>query len=377
MLSAVIALALTACGGGGSSAPPPASTAPAQTLAAGIDRVIQFHMERGATAATVTVMRNSTVLHDKGYGYLDAAKTKPLTADAIMVAASLIKPVTAAAIQKLAAGRVLNTSDHVFCTGDNAPCWLPADLLPAGADSRAKDITILHLIAHQGGWDASVAGDLIDREREVAFSLGGVTPKREDNVRFLMRSPLQFSPGARAAYSNFGYLLLGMVIEKASNMTYHDYVNANIFNPMGVASTEFQGFAARIKDRGPREPNYISDGSAPSVMQIGTNARFDDGYINTANWASVGLSASTSKALATFAANYRIDATTRRDDGPMNGLPLGGATNDGYHAGQLMFSTSVIRQLPSGVTYVALINARSPPSTLQVQMDEAITAAGL
>ncbi len=103
----------------------------------------------------------------------------------------------------------------------------------------------------------------------------------------------------------------------------------------------------------------------------------DDGVINTTSWASVGLTATTSKALATFAAAYRIDATPFSNDGPLNGLPLAGAVNDGYHAGGLPYSTSVIRQLPSGVTYVVMVNITGQPQVLQQQMDAAITAAGL
>lgn len=379
---------LSACGGSGTSTTASAQLStlsrsvglPPPTLSSAVDALMTSFMSTyGPTAASVTIVKNGVVLYSHAYGFQNAAATIPLPANPLFVTASIVKPVTAAAIQRLALSGNLGLSDHVFCSGTNAPCWLPANLLSPTSDARAKDITIQQLIAHEGGWNRSVSQqDVLGEEAYVqAFYRLSTPPERSDDVRFQMAQPMDFVPGTQIAYSNFGYLLLGMIIEQASHTSFIQYVNTNIFTPLGIPSADFQAASSLIKDRGPREPNYVTTLTAPSVFSPGTMVLVDDGAVNALNWVSVGSSISTSKAMAIFAGRYLIDAVVPSGvDGAKNGLPLGIYTNDGYHNGSWPFSMSILRQLPSGISYAVMANNGNTAFTLvQGQMDAVIAAA--
>ncbi len=117
--------------------------------------------------------------------------------------------------------------------------------------------------------------------------------------------------------------------------------------------------------------------ACPSVMQSGTSVALDDGYGNSANYAAAGLSVTSAHALARFATSFRIDASAGGVDGPLTGLPIGSATFDSVRSGDVGYASSMVRQMPSGVSYAVLTNAPSAAGSIQRQVDEVIRAAGL
>lgn len=393
LLAVGLTTALVGCGGGGSSAAPTPSvpatpaSAPVPDLHALVDQVMASTLSStGATAATVTVMKGSQVLHDQGYGHLDAAASRPVPANALMVTASIVKPVTAAAIQRLASQGKLSLSDHVFCTGSNAPCWLPQALLSGSTDVRVAAITVQHLIAHQGGWDIGRHGNLdFDKQEAVVqqvFKLSS-PPTRDDDIRYWLAQPLDFAPGSRTAYSNFGYLLLGRIVELASGMGYLDYVQSQLLEPLGVAKGDFAGAASLLADRSPREPNYLTGYQGPSLFVPGTTVIVTNGAINAPNWVAATTAITTSKAMASFAANYLIDTDGSGVDQGSNGIPLNGKTHTSYHFGNYPGTSAIVRQLSSGLSYAVLMNKSDESGgpgyqpELMRRLDAAMAAAGL
>ncbi len=354
---------LNGCGGGGAdSAHQPQVNCPsASALGAGVDCVMQQLMaSTGTSAATVTVMRDGVALYDKAYGYQDAAGKVALTSNAMMVTASIVKPVTAAALQTLAVAGKLKLTDHAFCTGQNAPCWLPASLLSPGSDARAGAITITELIVMSGGFDRAVSGDPIMDEAIIEKKYGLTTPpQRTDVIRYGMARPLDFAPGSRTAYSNFGFLILGQIIEQASGMPYIAYVNSAVMAPMGIPSTEFVAMAALLKDRNPREPNYLTSSSGASVYVPGAIVLWNDGFFNPNNWVSVGFAVTTSRAMATFAGQYQIGGVDVGGD-TASGRLLKGSFVDGWWYGEWAGTQSIVRQRSTGVSYAILLNKNSP-----------------
>jgi CubicO group peptidase (beta-lactamase class C family) len=352
---------LNGCGGGVSKEAPRMNCPSAIALGAGVDCVIQQLMaSTGTTAATVTIMRDGVALYDKAYGYQDAAGKIALPANAMMVTASIVKPVTAAAVQQLAAAGTLKLSDHAFCTGQNAPCWLPASLLSAGSDARAGAITITELIVMSGGFDRASSGDPIMDEAAIQKKYGLTTaPQREDVIRYGMGRPLDFAPGTRYAYSNFSYLILAQIIEQASGMPYIAYVNSAIMAPIGIAGTEFVAMAALLKDRNPREPNYLATRTGASVYAPGTTVLWNDGFFNPNNWVSVGFAVTTSKAMATFAGKFQVGGPDFGGD-TASGRLLNGIFVDGMWYGEWAGTQSVVRLRSSGVSYAVLLNKNSP-----------------
>ncbi|WP_374347333.1 serine hydrolase domain-containing protein [Chitinimonas sp.] len=346
-------------------------------LADRADKALQpFLSENGISAASVAIVKDGVVLYQRGFGHLDANRQRPLPADALFMTASIVKPVTAAAVQKLRQGGFLALSDHVFCSGNNRPCWL-SGFQATGADPRIADITIAHLLDHQGGWDTDISGDPLISEAAIQQALGlNLPPTRSDIIRAVTAQPLDFVPGTRSAYSNFGYLLLGLIIEQASHATYLTYVQTAVLQPLGIAQGDFVAAPSLLKDRGQREPIYLTSVQAYSVFKPGTMVSALDGAINAENWQAAGSVLSTAPALAKFAGHYRIP----------EGTLLNGQHNNGGFTGADPGVATLMRQLPSGTSYVVMMNKLddkqpSGPGSYQLKvlalLEEAIAGAGL
>lgn len=392
----------------------PGASTQASLLAAAADAFMSPYLtSNGITASTLTIMKNGVVLYEKAYGYQNLAGTIPLSADALMTGASIVKPVTAAAIQKLASAGTLSLADKVFCAAGLTPsaashCWISSTWVTSN-DARIQSITIAHLLAHKGGWDRSRTtcfayqisdtptrtlltnnGDPCDpiQHEAIVQAAGGISapPTLEQDIRLFMNGNLDFAPGATASYSNFGYMLLGLIVERASGAGYNAYVSANILSPLGVSGNDFKTNSSLLVNADPREPNYITTLTAPSVYAPGTFVSARDGALNTANFPAAATTAMTSRAMATFAGIFKIDTDANGVDGVNNGKLLDGTTNDAFHRGDLPGTAALVRQMTSGVSYSVLMNKNDQyegggsrkdyPSDVRAGIDAAIAAAG-
>jgi CubicO group peptidase (beta-lactamase class C family) len=105
----------------------------------------------------------------------------------------------------------------------------------------ATKVTIKQLLSHTGG-----TGDIFGPEFE-AHRLELRT--LQDYVKLYGNRPPQFPPGSRWEYSNYGFILLGLVIEKASGENYYDYVRKHIYEPAGMTSTGSEPEDQAVPDR--------------------------------------------------------------------------------------------------------------------------------
>ncbi len=248
------------------SALAPAHGVPAQALAP-FDKLMQdFMSEHEISAGQLAVMHDSIVVFNRSYGWQDRERTKPLPADALMRVASVTKPFTAAAIRKLVAQGKLSTDNHVFNLGQAGGGIL--ELAPFGTpDPHLKDITIEHCLRHRGGWDRALVGDLTYFELKAAQEMGIESPPGRTNiVRYIMGQPLQNDPGAKEVYSNIGYLLLGLVIEKLSGKDYLTFLHEEVTRPAGIADADLKLGRSFWADADPREPWYDDPQPAPNVF---------------------------------------------------------------------------------------------------------------
>lgn len=335
-----------------------------EKIRTGFDTEMQkLLQETGVTAISIAVAKDGLIQYEQAYGFYDAAKTVPLTPNALMRTASIVKPITAAVIRKLARDGKLALTDHAFCTGTNAPCWLDMSLLSSTSDVRLKDISIDNLLNHQGGWYRDVSGDPFTWEVEIrdAFSLSNA-PSRTDDIRYVIAKNLDFTPGQPDGkhdnYSNFGYMLLTQIIEQASRDTYVHYVQTEILAQLGIASSEFKAATSKLADHDPREPAYISTDLCPSVFTKGKEALCSEEGANAENWTGVGMAITTAKTMALFAQAYMLpdfnDALTQYQvSGELLTL---GKTHNGIHDGLLPGTATIVRQLPSGRSYAIFLN---------------------
>jgi CubicO group peptidase (beta-lactamase class C family) len=153
-------------------------------------------------------------------GYSDREHKTPMTRDTPMRIASMGKMFTIVAIlQLIDSGKVELESPII----KYLPDYPNTDL--------ARAVTIHHLLGHTGG-----TGDIFGPEGgEHRAELRSV----DDYVRIFGPRPALFPPGQRFAYSNFGYILLGAIIERVAGVPYYDYVEGHIFKPAGMTKTSF------------------------------------------------------------------------------------------------------------------------------------------
>lgn len=183
--------------------------------AAALDAAVGRYLSAtGAPGGALAVVREGLLVHAAGYGD-DGTGLAPSPRSQWRLA-SVTKPITASVVRELSALGQLPLEVRIV------------DLLGLRLerpDPRLDQVTMKHLIDHAGGWDSSVSGDPMFQLRRIAADLGVASPPGpEDIARHVLERPLDFAPGTRSAYSNFGYLLLGLAIERVSGRPYLETV---------------------------------------------------------------------------------------------------------------------------------------------------------
>ena len=201
---------------------PVAHTLERADLEAFFDGILPLQLERSDVAgASVLVMKDGQVLLQKGYGYSDYAKKKPVDPQTtIFRLASISKLFTWVSVMQLAEQGKLNIDTDVNQ-------YLDFQIAP----SFDKPITLRNLMTHTGGFE------------EVIRDLITVNPKTPPNLRdFLMQNQPRrmYPPGQIPAYSNYGVGLAGYIVQRVSGEPFENYVEDHIFQPLGMAHSSFR-----------------------------------------------------------------------------------------------------------------------------------------
>jgi D-alanyl-D-alanine carboxypeptidase len=209
----------------------------AQSFASRVDKYLTAYAQQGKFMGAVLVARNGRVLFEKGYGSADAAWDVPVTPQTKFNLASLTKQFTGMAVLQLAEAGKLKIDDPVSKYYKHAPpAW--------------EKITIYHLLSHTSGLPELKSLD--------EFIKGIARPYTPAELIATFRDkPLDFPPGAKRAYSNRGYYLLGYIIEQASGQKYSDYIEQHIFAPLGMRDS---GYDSNVTVNERRAWGYVSDG---------------------------------------------------------------------------------------------------------------------
>jgi N-acyl-D-amino-acid deacylase len=233
-------------------------------MAEAFDREMeQFMSARKVPGGALAVVKDQRLVYARAYGWADREKKASVMPDSLFRIASLSKPFTATALLKLVETKGLDLETPVTE-------FLPLKPVLANgktADPRWKRVTLRHCLHHTGGWDREVSGDPMFRSLETARAVGVPAPAgAEAIIRYMLGQPLDFDPGARYAYSNFGYCLLGRVIERLGGRPYEQFVREEVLAPMDIrrmrlgASLESGRLEGEVR-------YYTPDGSqAPSVF---------------------------------------------------------------------------------------------------------------
>jgi N-acyl-D-amino-acid deacylase len=324
----------------------------------------------------------------RGYGYADLATNRQATPTSLFRIASISKPITAVAVMQLVERGKLRLEDRVFDILKYEP-HLEKDTT---FDERYHNITVEHLLQHRGGWNREVSFDAMFQSIRFAKALDVPPPAQPQHVICCMLGlPLDFNPGERYAYSNFGYCLLGRIIEMVSQQSYESHVKEHVFAPLGIKS-------ARLgKTRPDGEPSgdevrYYSPEVSASVFADSLNTMVPSAY---GGWYLEAMDAhggwlASAVDLARFACAFddRADCPLLREDSiarmfaPPNGLsnnnevpgdnsyyscgwlnrPAGGNGEiNSWHTGSLPGTATLLVRRHDGKNFVILFNARSSP----------------
>lgn len=197
------------------------------------DRVMSSFMTLNKIpGAALAVTKDSRLVYARGFGYADLTRKEPIEPGSLFRIASISKPITAAAVLRLVEGGKVRLRDKVFDILKFASNVEPNDR----SDPRLKEITVLQLLHHTAGWDSGKSPDpMVWQSAAIAKAQRVDPPARPEHIiRHMLGRPLDFDPGRRQAYSNFGYCLLGRVIEVVTGMTYEKYVRKEVLSLVGI-----------------------------------------------------------------------------------------------------------------------------------------------
>ena len=353
------AVALAGCAGGNANL----------RAGSGIDDLMRDYA--GAVpGASVLVLRNGAPLVRRSYGLASVEDKSAASPQTNYRLASLTKQFTASAILLLA-------EDGKLTLDDRARRWLPT--LPAAADA----ITIRHLLTHSGG--------LIDYEDIIPGHIGPESPAtpaaqtspsalpptsaevvedpskqlRDIDVLHLLEKTdhLYFAPGTNYRYSNGGYSMLALIVEKASGETFQDFLRRRIFEPLGMHDT-----LAYVRG-GPAVPHRaygyaFENGSWVRTDQSLTSAVLGDGgvYSSIDDLAKWDAAAYDNRLLGDASRRLAVTPWTQTDDPNVRygfGIRLSGDTQ--WHSGETIgFRNVMVRWPQQRLTVIVLTNRDDP-----------------
>jgi CubicO group peptidase (beta-lactamase class C family) len=323
-----------------------------------------FRQQFSVPASSIAISRNGQFVYDQSVGMGDRQHLTQVQQSSLFRVASVTKPITSVTIFSLIEQGKLNLTDKVF--GPSGVFGLKYGKPPY--KQYITDITVDHLLTHtSGGWpndntDPMMHNDGWDHTKLITETIANV--------------PITYPPGTHWAYSNFGYCVLGRVIEQVTGQPYASYVQANILAPCGISTMQIAA-------------NKESQRASNEVVYYGQYS--EDPYkINITRMDSHGGWIASSTELVQFLNHVAgapgipallEPATIQIMTTPAPAYPPGPAryargwmvrdngAGNWWHNGSLPGSTTIMVRTSTGMCWAALTNTRTQPSS---QIDTAL-----
>lgn len=170
---------------------------------------------KNGLSASVLVAKDGGILYSGGVGLRNKTGKLPVTKETIFTTGSLTKQFTATAILKLQEENKLSVNDSIYKFFENVP-------------KDKQNITIHQLLTHTSG----IVGNL-------GYGVDFVPISKEKFLSEVYNSPLDSEPGKQFSYSNVGYSILAMIIEKVAQTDYETYLQEHLFQKAGMKHTGY------------------------------------------------------------------------------------------------------------------------------------------
>jgi CubicO group peptidase (beta-lactamase class C family) len=297
---------------------------------------------------SLAIARSGRLVYAQGFGIADEGA--PVQPSHLFRIASVSKPITSVAVFSLIEQNRIRLTDQVFGPGG----ILGSEHERSRRERPIGDITIEHLLTHTaGGWSNAQSDPMFANPQMNHFQLIEWT---------LNNVPLTDAPGSKHAYSNFGYCILGRVIEKVTGQSYANYVRSAVLRRCGVTNMQIAGNTRFERARG--EVSYYPDGnpyninvrrmdshggwiaSAPDLVRLATHV---DGF-------------SSERSILRLETIKTMTAPSRVNSGYAMGWSVNG--RNWWHTGSLPGTSSIIVRTQSGFCWAALANARHDNSVV-------------
>ena len=330
--------------------------------------VTEFMRKWSIAGASVAIAKDGKLVYARGFGFADTAagiETQPYSKFRI---ASISKLVTAVAVMKLQEEGRLSLNDKVFGPEGilNDSCFCKPK------DKRVFDITVAHLLSHEGGWSQRY-GDQMFMPQVIASQMKTNLPvDTRTIIEFALGKRLHFTPGTGRSYSNLGYSILGLVVEKKSGLPYDEYCRTEIFEPLGI----YDMMPARNlpEQKAPFEVTYYEPSGMPLRPSIyGTGelvpVRYGGNDIETLGAAGYWLATAPDLMrllLAVDGLGYNKDLLSEESimfmtDTNNQFAPVGWKTSyiDGtwVRTGSFAGTAGMMKRQPDGISWVVLLNS--------------------
>jgi len=188
--------------------------------------------EKSAVGLLAAVVKGKETLLLKAYGKSDVEGEVAMTVTTVAPIGSVTKQFTAAAILQLRDAGKLSLDDEITK-------WLP------DVETRGSKVTLRHLLGHMAG--VVELGEM--PELRAMQLMRNPNVSRDSVYNVIRRYPFQFPAGTMQVYSNTGFWLLGRIVEKASGMTYEDYLRKKIFEPLGMSRSMYCNNSEKVAGR--------------------------------------------------------------------------------------------------------------------------------
>jgi CubicO group peptidase (beta-lactamase class C family) len=349
---AVLAVSLAAL-------PASAQTTTLDSVSHWVDSIFAPYASARSPGCAVGVIQKGSLVLNKGYGMADLEHDTPIAADTRFYLASISKQFTAMSL-------VLLEQDGRLSLDDPIRKWVPE------VPEFAATITLKHLLHHTSG--------LRDYFTLLAVS-GWPTDGQLNEQQFLAlvsrQKTLNFAPGEEFLYSNTGYVLLSIVVKRASGKSLRDFAAERIFKPLGMTQTEFRDDHTALIPR--RALGYQPTGSTYRISMPEFDVVGDGGAYSTiedlAKWdanfqsARVGGKRAIAMLQTPGALNdgqaipYALAVTT----GEFHGLKT--FSHGGSYGG---YRSMLLRVPDKRLSVITLCNTSDAPTTLAEQVSSVV-----
>jgi len=317
-----------------------------------------FMQKYSVPGMSIAISRHGKFVYEHQWGMADTKEAQLVLPSSLFRIASVTKPITSVTIFSLIEQGHLNLNDKVF--GPSGVLGTKYGKPPYR--QYVTDVTVDNLLTHtSGGWpndstDPMFRFDSWDHSKLIDWTL--------ENL------PLTYPPGQHWAYSNFGYCVLGRVIEQVTGQPYGDYVQANILAPCGISDMRIAG--NKLSQRAPNEVvyygQYDEDPYKMNVTRMDSHGGwlaspsdlviFLDHVAGAANIPAL-LKPQTIKTMTTPSSAYSQSSPGKYARGWM--VRENGAGN-WWHSGSLPGCTTIMVRTATGLCWAALTNTRTEPS---------------